>query len=71
MHGSSDNSRLWIRVFAAPVPRAATTIIGPLAALLWGSVVQYVARVTVGIAMAVIASVWVRCRTRKPGNFLG
>ena len=67
MHGSSDRSRLWIRVFATPILLAAATIIGLLAALLWGSVGQYVAWATVGAPVLVIAWVWVRSRTQKTG----
>lgn len=69
MHGSSDRSRLWIGIFAAPVLLAAATITGLLAALLWGSVGQYVAWVTLGAPVLVVAGVWVRCRTRKTGQF--
>ncbi|OKO87541.1 hypothetical protein AC629_13850 [Bradyrhizobium sp. NAS80.1] len=69
MHGSSDRSRLWIRVFAAPIVIAAATMAGLLAALLWGTVGQYVAWVTVGAPVLVVAWVWVRCRTTKTGQF--
>jgi hypothetical protein len=73
MHGSSDRSRLWIRVFAAPILLAAATITGLLAALLGGAVGQYVAWVTVGAPVLVIvwvlAWVWVRRRTKKAGQF--
>ncbi|MEH2485741.1 membrane protein implicated in regulation of membrane protease activity [Bradyrhizobium sp. AZCC 2230] len=69
MHGSSDRARLWIRVFAAPMLLAAATIIGLLAALLWGTVGQYVAWVTVGAPVAVVAWVWVRRRSKKTGPF--
>ena len=69
MHGSSDRSRLWIRVFAAPILLAAATITGLLAALLWGTVGQYVAWVTVGAPLLVVAWVWVRRRTRKNEPF--
>lgn len=69
MHGSSDRARLWIRVFAAPVLLAAATITGLLAALLSGTVGQYVAWVTVGAPVAVIACVWVRRRSQKTGSF--
>jgi uncharacterized membrane protein (DUF485 family) len=73
MHGSSDRSRLWIRVFAAPILLAAATITGLLAALLWGAVGQYVAWVTVGAPVLVIswvlAWVWVRRRPKKTGQF--
>jgi len=72
MHGSSDRARLWIRVFAAPIVLAAATITGLLAALLWGTAGQYVAWVTVGVPVLVVAwvlaRVWVRHRTEKPGN---
>lgn len=67
MHGSSDRTRLWIRVFAAPGVLAAATITGLLAALLWGTVGQYVAWVTVGAPIAVVAWVWVRRRSQKTG----
>ena len=60
MHGSSDRSHLWIRVFAAPVLLACTTIMGLLAALLWGTVGQYVAWVTVGAPVLVVFGVWLR-----------
>ncbi|GGI25315.1 hypothetical protein GCM10010987_33770 [Bradyrhizobium guangdongense] len=60
MHGSSDLARLWIRVFAAPVLLAAATILGLLAALLWGTAGQYVAWVTVGAPVAVVGWVWLR-----------
>jgi len=63
MHGSSDRSRLWIRVSAAPVLLAAATITGLLAALLWGTAGQYVAWATVGAPVLVVAWVWVRRRT--------
>jgi membrane protein implicated in regulation of membrane protease activity len=69
MHGSSDRSRLWIRVFAAPVLLAAATVTGLLAALLWGTVGQYVAWVTVGAPVLVISRVWVRRRTQKSKHF--
>jgi len=69
MHGSSDRARLWIRVFAAPSPIAGATITGLLAALLWGTVGQYVAWVTVGAPVAVVAWVWVRRRTKKNMRF--
>ncbi|WP_247983613.1 hypothetical protein [Bradyrhizobium sp. 186] len=68
-HGSSGPSRLWIRVFAAPILLAAATLTGLLAALLWGAVGKYVAWVTVGAPVLVIALVWVRCRTRRPEQF--
>lgn len=67
MHGSSDRVRLWIRVFAAPVLLAAATITGLLAALLWGTVGQYVAWVTVGAPIAVVAWVWVRRHRQNSG----
>jgi len=69
MHGSSDRARLWIRVFAAPILLAAATIIGLLAALLWGTVGQYVAWVTVGAPVLVVSWVWVRRRTKKNVRF--
>ena len=69
MHGSSDRARLWIRVFAAPILLATATIVGLLAALLWGVVGQYVAWVTVGAPVLVVAWAWVRCRTEKIGPF--
>ncbi|MET4384894.1 membrane protein implicated in regulation of membrane protease activity [Bradyrhizobium sp. F1.4.3] len=69
MHGSSGPSRLWIRVFAAPILLATATITGLLAALLCGTVGQYVAWVTVGAPVLVIAWVWVRRRTKKTGQF--
>ncbi len=69
MHGSSDRTRLWIRVFAAPVLLAAATITGLLAALLWGTAGQYVAWVTVGAPVAVIIWVWVRRRIQKSAQF--
>jgi membrane protein implicated in regulation of membrane protease activity len=69
MHGSSDHSRLWIRVFAAPILLAAATITGLLAALLWGRSGQYVAWVTVGAPVLVVAWVWVRRRTKKNEPF--
>ncbi|WFU84919.1 hypothetical protein QA645_19915 [Bradyrhizobium sp. CIAT3101] len=69
MHGSSDRARLWIRVFAAPGLLAAATIMGLLAALLWGTVGQYVAWVTVGAPVAVVAWVWVRRRSKKNVRF--
>jgi len=68
MHGSSDRVRLWIRVFAAPILLAAATVTGLLAALLWGTVGQYVAWVTVGMPVAVVAGVWVRRRSQKKGQ---
>ncbi|MET4800540.1 fatty acid desaturase [Bradyrhizobium sp. LB11.1] len=67
MHGSPDRVRLWIRVFAAPVLLAVATITGLLAALLWGTVGQYVAWVTVGAPVLVVAWVWVRHRPPKTG----
>lgn len=69
MHGSSDRSRLWMRVFAAPILLAAATITGLLAALLGGTLGQYVAWLTVGAPVLVIAWVWVRCRGQKPEHF--
>jgi membrane protein implicated in regulation of membrane protease activity len=69
MHGSSDRSRLWTRVFAVPILLAAATMTGLLAALLWGTAGQYVAWVTVGAPVLVIAWVWVRCRTKKTEQF--
>ena len=64
MHGSSGLSRLWIRVFAAPILLAAATITGLLAALLWGDVGRYVAWVTVGCPVLVVLGVWLR-RSRR------
>lgn len=55
MHGSSDQSHLWIRVFAAPILLAAAEITGLLAALLWGTVGQYVAWVTGGAPLLAVA----------------
>ncbi len=69
MHGSSDRARLLIRVFVAPGLLAAATITGLLAALLWGTVGQYVAWVTVGAPVLVVSWVWVRRRTRKNVRF--
>lgn len=69
MHGSSDRARLWIRVFAAPGLLAAASIVGLLAALLCGTVGQYVAWVTVGAPVAVVAWVWARRRGQKTGPF--
>jgi membrane protein implicated in regulation of membrane protease activity len=69
MHGSSDRAHLWIRVFTAPILLAAATITGLLAALLWGTVGQYVAWVTVGAPVAVVARVWVRRRSKKNVRF--
>lgn len=68
MHGSSGSSRLWIHVFAAPVLLAVATITGLLAALLWGALGQYVAWVTVGAPVLVVAWVWGRRRTKKTGQ---
>ncbi|MCG2628548.1 hypothetical protein L6654_18080 [Bradyrhizobium sp. WYCCWR 13023] len=62
-------ARLWIRVFAAPVLLAAATSTGLLAALLWGTAGQYVAWVTVGPPVAVVAWVWVRRRSEKTRPF--
>ncbi len=67
MHGSSVGSRLWIRVFGAPLLIALATSIGLLAALLWGDVGRYVAWVTVGFPVLVIFGVWLR-RSRKAGS---
>jgi hypothetical protein len=64
MHGSPDRSRLWIRVFAAPILLAAASITGLLAALLWGDVGRYVAWVTVGCPVLVVLGVWLR-RSKK------
>ena len=69
MHGSSDHARLWIRVFAAPTLLAAATITGLLAALLWGAAGQYVAWVTVGSPLAVVAWVWGRRLSQKTVRF--
>lgn len=69
MHGSRERSRLWIRVFAAPILLAVVTITGLMAALLWGSVGQYVAWVTVGAPVLVIAWVWARRCTKKTQQF--
>lgn len=69
MHGSPDRSRLWIRVFAAPVLLAAATVTGLLAALLWRRHGQYVAWVTVGAPVLVVAWVWVRCRSQRTKPF--
>ncbi len=60
MHGSSGPSRLWIRVFAAPILLAVATIGGLLAALLWGDVGRYVAWVTVGAPVLVV--IWTLVR---------
>jgi hypothetical protein len=64
MHGSAGPSRLWTRVFAAPILLAAATIVGLLAALLWGDVGRYVAWVTVGCPVLVVFGVWLRRRKR-------
>ena len=64
-HGSPDRARLWIRVFAAPILLAAATITGLLTALLWGTVGQYVAWVTVGAPVLVVSWVWVRRRATQ------
>ena len=64
MHGSFDRSRLWIGVFAAPMLLAVATIAGLLAALLWGTVGQYIAWVTVGAPVLVVLGVWLR-RSKK------
>lgn len=69
MHGSSDRARLWIRVFAAPGLLAVATVVGLLAALLWGTIGKYVAWVTIGAPVAVVAWVWVRRRSQKTGRF--
>ena len=69
MHGSMGRARLWIRVFAAPVLLAAATSTGLLAALLWGTSGQYVAWVTVGAPVAVVAWVWARRRSQKTRPF--
>ncbi|RXH14370.1 hypothetical protein EAS54_21790 [Bradyrhizobium guangzhouense] len=69
MHGSMGRARLWIRVFAAPALLAAATTTGLLAALLWGTAGQYVAWVTVGAPVAVVAGVWVRRRSQKTRPF--
>jgi hypothetical protein len=69
MHGSSDRAGLWIRVFAAPGLLAAGTITGLLAALLWGTVGQYVAWLTVGAPVLVVSWVWVRRRIKKNVRF--
>lgn len=60
MHGSFHPSRLWIRVFAAPVLLAVATVAGLLAALLWGPLGQYVAWVTVGAPILIVFGVWLR-----------
>ena len=68
MHGSRDRSRLWIRVFGAPILLAALTVTGLLAALLWGDIGRYVAWVTVGSPVVVILWAWRRRGTKKHRN---
>jgi hypothetical protein len=68
IHGSSDRSRPWIPVFAAPILLAAMTVTGLLAALLWGGIGKCVAWVTVGAPIAVITGVWLRCTVTKRRN---
>ena len=69
MHGSTDRARLWIHVFAAPSLLALATSTGLLAALLWGRNGQYVAWVTVGAPVALVAWVWMRRRSQKTRPF--
>jgi len=57
MHGSSERSCLWMRVFAAPILLAAATVIGLSAALLRGRGGQYVVWLTVWAQVWVIAGV--------------
>jgi hypothetical protein len=68
MHGSSDRARLWIRVFAAPVLLAVATVTGLLAALLWGTLGEYVAWVTVGAPILIVFGVWLRRRKRAQSS---
>ncbi|MBW7968870.1 hypothetical protein [Bradyrhizobium sp. BR 10289] len=56
-------------MFAAPIVLAVSTLTGLLAALLWETAGQYVAWVTVGAPVLVIAWVWVRRRSDKIGRF--
>jgi len=60
MHGSSGRLRPWIRVFGAPILIAISTLVGLLAALLWGEVGGYVAWTTVGFPVFVVLRVWPR-----------
>ncbi|WGD56292.1 hypothetical protein QA641_21790 [Bradyrhizobium sp. CB1650] len=69
MHGSTNRSRLWIRVFGAPILLAAATFAGLLAALLWAGFGQYVAWVTVGAPVLVTAWAWLRRRTSNTEHF--
>lgn len=65
MHGSSDRSRLWLRVFGVPILLGELTTIGLLAALIWADVGKYVAWVTVGAPVVIVCWVWLRRRLEK------
>jgi hypothetical protein len=58
MHGS-NHTRLWIRVFGTPILLAIGTVLGLLAALLWGEIGRYVVWATVGAPVLVV--LWVCC----------
>jgi hypothetical protein len=67
MHGSLDRPRLWIRVFGAPILVAALTLLGLLAALLWGEIGRFVSWIAVGSPLLVILWAWLR-RTEPYGR---
>ena len=65
MHGSSDRSRPWLRVFGVPILLGVLTTIGLLAALSWADIGKYIAWVTVGAPVAIVGWVWLRRRLKK------
>ena len=65
MHGSRDRPRQWIGVFGGPILLALLTVVGLLAALLWGEIGSYVAWMTVGAPVAVVLWAWLRRITKK------
>jgi amino acid transporter len=70
MTGSTGRSPRWLSVFGAPILMAALTLIGLLAALMFGDFGRYLSWATVAVPVIVCLWTWLRVRmsSRHPGR---
>ncbi|MFH0297685.1 hypothetical protein AAFX91_10660 [Bradyrhizobium sp. 31Argb] len=62
MTSRTDRSPRWLSVFGAPILVAVLTLIGLLAALMWGDFGRYLSWVTVAVPVIICLWTWLRVR---------